>query len=264
MAKAAPSDPYAGIAAASEIATDWAPVDVADDDLPDAAALRQMALTAEAHALAVKGREQIGRCGRFLSPTATMRLPPPMALPAATGAPASRSAPRQSPAKAPAWSAITTILSVTHPEDLRKRRGHRPRGGRARGAPRRVRAKSSRRLFPSSMTAVSRQVLSAIFLAPSWDRRSRAGTSFLRDRLGPRFSPDDSKSSTIPPSPRPRLASLRCRRHRQPGRFRSSKGRAHRLDPRSASARQLGLEADRACGARACRPAQPLFDPMSI
>ena len=55
MAKAAPPDPYGGIAAADQVAKDWARLDIAGEPLTDAAALRDMALTAERHALAVKG-----------------------------------------------------------------------------------------------------------------------------------------------------------------------------------------------------------------
>ncbi|MGE0237120.1 MAG: TldD/PmbA family protein [Parvibaculaceae bacterium] len=63
MAKAAPADPYAGIAAASEIAKDWPQLDMAGDDLPEAGALRDMAFTAEAHALQVKGVSKSGGAG---------------------------------------------------------------------------------------------------------------------------------------------------------------------------------------------------------
>jgi len=67
MAKAAPPDPYAGIANAEEIAKSWAKPDIAGDDLPDAAALRDMALSAEAHALGVKGVSKSGGAGASAS-----------------------------------------------------------------------------------------------------------------------------------------------------------------------------------------------------
>ena len=60
MAKAAPADPYAGIAAADEIAKDWPQLDMAGEEHADAALLRDMALTAEAHALKVKGVSKSG------------------------------------------------------------------------------------------------------------------------------------------------------------------------------------------------------------
>jgi PmbA protein len=63
MAKAAPPDSYAGIANAEEIAKSWTTPDIAGDDLPDAATLRDMALDAEAHALGVKGVSKSGGAG---------------------------------------------------------------------------------------------------------------------------------------------------------------------------------------------------------
>jgi PmbA protein len=63
MAKAAPADPYAGIADADQIARDWEEIDIAGDDLPDATALRDMALSAEAHALKVTGVSKSGGAG---------------------------------------------------------------------------------------------------------------------------------------------------------------------------------------------------------
>ncbi len=63
MAKAAPPDPYAGIAGDDEIAKSWVTPDIAGDDLPAAPTLRDMALTAEAHALAVKGVSKSGGAG---------------------------------------------------------------------------------------------------------------------------------------------------------------------------------------------------------
>jgi PmbA protein len=67
MAKAAPADPHAGIAAADEIARTWPELDMAGDDLPDAALLREMALTAEAHALGVTGVSKSGGAGASAS-----------------------------------------------------------------------------------------------------------------------------------------------------------------------------------------------------
>lgn len=55
MARAAPPDPYAGLARPSERATDHPELDIADNVEPEAAALVRLALEAEAAGLAVEG-----------------------------------------------------------------------------------------------------------------------------------------------------------------------------------------------------------------
>lgn len=55
MAKAAPDDEFAGLADAREISAAFADLDLFDSSAPDAAALKERALEAEAAALAVKG-----------------------------------------------------------------------------------------------------------------------------------------------------------------------------------------------------------------
>jgi PmbA protein len=60
MAKVAPEDPYAGLADASQLAKSWPDLDLVDKDLPDTAALEQMAQRAEAAGRAVKGVSKSG------------------------------------------------------------------------------------------------------------------------------------------------------------------------------------------------------------
>ncbi len=55
MAKAAPEDPYIGLAAPEQVATAWPDLDLACSHLPDVEALRERAMAAEEAALAVKG-----------------------------------------------------------------------------------------------------------------------------------------------------------------------------------------------------------------
>ena len=60
MARAAPEDPYAGLADARELAREVPDLDLLDPDLPSVALLEQRAKEAEAAALAVKGVSKSG------------------------------------------------------------------------------------------------------------------------------------------------------------------------------------------------------------
>jgi PmbA protein len=60
MAKAAPPDPFVGLAPASAIARSWPALDLADARAPDAEELKRRALSAEASALAVEGVTKSG------------------------------------------------------------------------------------------------------------------------------------------------------------------------------------------------------------
>ena len=61
MARAAPKDPYIGLAAPEEVADDWPDLDLACHHLPDIEALTARALAAEEAALAVSGvRKSVG------------------------------------------------------------------------------------------------------------------------------------------------------------------------------------------------------------
>ena len=55
MAKAAPEDPYIGLADPERVAKDWPDLDLACEKLPDVEALKERALACEEAALAVKG-----------------------------------------------------------------------------------------------------------------------------------------------------------------------------------------------------------------
>jgi len=60
MARAAPEDPFAGLADSSRLARDIAELDLLDPDLPSVAQLEERALRAESAALAVKGVTKSG------------------------------------------------------------------------------------------------------------------------------------------------------------------------------------------------------------
>ena len=63
MAKAAPEDPYAGIAGVDELETEFVDLHLEGDDSPSAEVLEQRAKVAEEAALAVKGVQQTGHAG---------------------------------------------------------------------------------------------------------------------------------------------------------------------------------------------------------
>lgn len=67
MARLAPPDPHAGLAEPGQLATSFPDLDLAADDLPDAAGLRHLALAAEAAALAVPGVTRSGGSGASTS-----------------------------------------------------------------------------------------------------------------------------------------------------------------------------------------------------
>lgn len=60
MARAAPPDPFAGLASADQLATEVPDLDLVADSLPDGERLRALATEAEASALAVKGVSKSG------------------------------------------------------------------------------------------------------------------------------------------------------------------------------------------------------------
>lgn len=67
MARLAPPDPFAGLASPDQLATSVPDLDLAADDLPDAAALKALALEVEAAALAVPGVTKSGGGGASAS-----------------------------------------------------------------------------------------------------------------------------------------------------------------------------------------------------
>jgi PmbA protein len=182
MAKAAPSDPYAGIAAASEIAKSWAPLDTAGENLPDAAALREMALTAEAHALEVKGVSKSGGAGASASDRTIL-------LAASNGFAGSYQRTGVS-LSATAIAGEGTAMerdydysSVTHPQDLREPedigREAGVRAARRLGA-RKIKSQAVPVIYDSRIAAS----LVGHFLAAIMGSAVARGTSFLRDKLG--------------------------------------------------------------------------------
>jgi len=182
MAKAAPADPYAGIAAANEIAKDWAPLDIAGDALPDATLLRDMALTAEASALKVKGVSKSGGAGASSSDRTIL-------LAASNGFAGSYRRTGVS-LSATAIAGEGTVMerdydfsSVIHPEDLRKAEdiGHEAglRAARRLGA-RKVRSQTVPVIYDNRIAAS----LVGHFLSAIMGSAIARGTSFLRDRLG--------------------------------------------------------------------------------
>ncbi len=67
MARLAPPDPYAGVADPEQLATEFPDLDLASDDLPSAAKLEELARTAEAAALGVKGVTKSSGAGASVS-----------------------------------------------------------------------------------------------------------------------------------------------------------------------------------------------------
>lgn len=63
MAKAAPEDPYCGVAPAEHLVTDMPVLDLSGEPEPDPEALEKEALEAEAAALAVQGVDHVSSCG---------------------------------------------------------------------------------------------------------------------------------------------------------------------------------------------------------
>jgi PmbA protein len=182
MAKAAPADPYAGIASPEEIARDWEPIDMEGKDLPNATALRDMALTAEAHALEVEGVSKSGGAGASSSHRRTL-------LAASNGFVGSYGRTGLS-LSATAIAGQGTAMerdydysSVIHPQDLR-----RPEDiGREAGL-RAARRVGSRKIKSQAVPVIYDNRIAASllghFLSAIMGSAIARGTSFLRDRLG--------------------------------------------------------------------------------
>jgi PmbA protein len=182
MAKAAPPDPYAGIADAGQVARDWAKLDIAGEPLIDAAALRDMALTAEKHALAVKGVSKSGGAGASASDRSIV-------LAASNGFAGSyRRTGISLSATAIAGEATAMerdydFSSVIHREDLRSPEdiGHEAGLRAARKVnPRKVRSQTVPVIYDSRIASS----LVGHFLSAIMGSAIARGTSFLRDRLG--------------------------------------------------------------------------------
>ena len=182
MAKAAPPDPYAGIADADQIASDWAKLDIAGESLPDVDRLRDMALTAERHALAVKGVSKSGGAGASASDRS-------VALAASNGfAGTYRRTGVSLSATAIAGEATAMerdydFSSVIHPQDLRAPEEiGREAGLRAarKVNPRKVKSQAVPVIYDSRIAAS----LVGHFLSAIMGSAIARGTSFLRDRLG--------------------------------------------------------------------------------
>ena len=182
MAKAAPPDPYAGIATADQIAKDWAPIDIAGDGLPDAAALRDMALTAETHALEVEGVSKSGGAGASSSDRTIL-------LAASNGFSGTYRRTGVS-LSATAIAGDGTNMerdydysSVIHAEDLRSPQdiGHEAgvRAARRLGA-RKVKSQAVPVIYDNRIAAS----LVGHFLSAIMGSSIARGTSFLRDKLG--------------------------------------------------------------------------------
>jgi PmbA protein len=181
IAKAAPSDPYAGIATASEIAKDWSPLDIAGEDLPDATALREMALTAEAHALKIKGVSKSGGAGASSSDRTIL-------LAASNGFAGSyrRTAVSLSATAIAGegtamerdydYSSVTHLQDLRKPEDIGREAGMR--AARRLGA-RKVNSQAVPVIYDSRIAAS----LVGHFLAAIMGSAIARGTSFLRDKL---------------------------------------------------------------------------------
>jgi PmbA protein len=182
MAKVAPADPYAGIAEASEIAKDWTPLDIAGENLPEASALRDMALTAEAHALKVKGVSKSGGAGASSSDR-TILLAASNGFAGTyrrTGVSLSATA---IASDGTAMERDYDYSSVIHPQDLRSAEdiGHEAglRAARRVGA-RKVKSQAVPIIYDNRIAAS----LVGHFLSAIMGSAIARGTSFLRDRLG--------------------------------------------------------------------------------
>jgi len=182
MAKAAPPDPYGGIAAADQVAKDWARLDIAGEPLTDAAALRDMALTAERHALAVKGVSKSDGAGASASDRSIV-------LAASNGfAGAYRRTGISLSATAIAGAATAMerdydFSSVIHLDDLRSPEEiGREAGLRAAKKinPRKVKSQAVPVIYDSRVASS----LVGHFLSAIMGSAVARGTSFLRDKLG--------------------------------------------------------------------------------
>lgn len=181
MAKAAPPDPYAGIAEADQVASDWARLDIAGEPLTDAASLRDMALTAEKHALAVKGVSKSGGAGASASDRSIVLVASNgfSGTYRRTGISLSATA---IAGEATAMERDYDFSSVIHREDLRapEEIGHEAGLRAARKVnPRKVKSQAVPVIYDSRIASS----LVGHFLSAIMGSAITRGTSFLRDRL---------------------------------------------------------------------------------
>lgn len=182
MAKAAPPDPYAGIADADQIAKGWAKLDIAGADLPDAQALRDMALAAETHALAVEGVSKSGGAGASASERSVVlaasngfaggyrRTGLSLSVTAIAG-------------EGTGMERDYDFSSVIHPGDLRSPEEIGREAGRRAARkinPRKIKSQSVPVIYDSRIASS----LVGHFLSAIMGSAIARGTSFLRDRLG--------------------------------------------------------------------------------
>ncbi|MBK1870489.1 TldD/PmbA family protein [Aestuariivirga sp. YIM B02566] len=182
MAKAAPPDPYAGIANPNQIAHDWAMPDIAGETLLDAAQLRDMALAAEKSALAVKGVSKSGGAGASSSDRS-------VALAASNGFSGTYQRTGLS-LSATAIAGDGTAMerdydysSVIHREDLRSAEDIGSEAGRRvvrRVNPRKVKSQAVPVIYDSRIASS----LVGHFLSAIMGSAIARGTSFLREKLG--------------------------------------------------------------------------------
>lgn len=200
MAKAAPPDPYAGIAEPDQVARDWGKLDIAGETLLDAQALRDMALSAESHALAVKGVSKSGGAGASSYERSVM-------LAASNGFAGGYRRSGLS-LSATAIAGETTAMerdydfsSVIHPQDLRKPEDiGREAGRRAvrRLNPRKVKSQAVPVIYDSRIASS----LVGHFLSAIMGSAIARGTSFLRDKLGQQVFGTDIHITDDPLRPR--------------------------------------------------------------
>lgn len=200
MAKAAPPDPYAGIAAPDQVARDWGELDIAGETLLDAEVLRDMALSAESHALAVKGVSKSGGAGASSYERSVM-------LAASNGFAGGYRRSGLS-LSATAIAGETSAMerdydysSVIHPQDLRKAEDiGREAGRRAvrRLHPRKVKSQAVPVIYDSRIASS----LVGHFLSAITGSAIARGTSFLRDKLGQQVFGTDIHITDDPLRPR--------------------------------------------------------------
>jgi PmbA protein len=182
MAKAAPPDPYAGIASPDQVARDWAMPDIAGETLLDAARLRDMALAAEKSALGVKGVSKSGGAGASSSDRS-------VALAASNGFSGTYRRTGLS-LSATAIAGDGTAMerdydysSVIHAQDLRSPEDIGSEAGRRvvrRVNPRKVKSQAVPVIYDSRIASS----LVGHFLSAIVGSAIARGTSFLREKLG--------------------------------------------------------------------------------
>ncbi|HTN96187.1 MAG TPA: TldD/PmbA family protein [Nordella sp.] len=200
MAKAAPPDPYAGIAAPDQVARNWGELDIAGETLLDAEALRDMALSAESHALAVTGVSKSGGAGASSYERSVM-------LAASNGFAGGYRRSGLS-LSATAIAGETSAMerdydysSVIHPEDLRKPEDIGGEAGRRavrRLNPRKVKSQAVPVIYDSRIASS----LVGHFLSAIMGSAIARGTSFLRDKLGQQVFGTDIHITDDPLRPR--------------------------------------------------------------